>query len=115
MKVLRLTFLLLIGAFLFIQPAQAIITSTHVEATTIEQRTTELKKEFKAEKKMSKFEKFKKAFDFKDPVRKWLWLGLVLWIASAVMWAIPGIWYLGGLVSLAGTVCIVVWLIKEFG
>ena len=117
MKILRTTLLLIMGAFLFIQPVGAIVSSTHATATTVEQQSSALKKEFKAQKKVAKLQKMleKAGIDFKDPVKKWLWFGLGLWLLSAVMWALPGLWYLAGLVSLAGTICIIVWLVKMFG
>ena len=118
MKILRITLLLIMGAFMFIQPVGAITSSTNASATTVEQQTSALKKEFKAEKKAAKLQKMleKVGIDFKDPVKKWLWFGLALWLASVVLGVIvPGSWYLAGLVGLAGTICIIYWLIKEFG
>ncbi len=117
MKILKTILLLVMGTFMFTQPVGAIISSTNASATTIEQQSSALKKEFKGQKKTAKLQKMleKAGIDFKDPVKKWLWFGLALWLASAVMWALPAIWTLAGIVGLAGTICIIVWLVKEFG
>ncbi len=117
MKILRTTLLLIMGAFLFIQPVGAIVSSTSATTTTVEQQSASLKKEFKSQKRTAKLQQMleKAGIDLKDPVKKWLWYGLGLWIAAAVMSLIPGIWYLAGLVGLGGTICIIVWLVKQFG
>ena len=75
MKILKTILLLVMGTFMFTQPVGAIISSTHASATTIEQQSAALKTEFKAQKKLAKFEKFfaKVGVDTKDPVKKWLW------------------------------------------
>ena len=106
------------GAFLFLQPVGAVVSSTHTAVTTVEQQTSTLKKEFKAEKKATKLQKmFKKAFDFSDPVNKWLWFAIVCWGAAVILSLLPfavGLWYLYGLVGTAGTVFFIVWLVKKF-
>ena len=113
--------LLLIGAFSLatVSPTFAITsvaTTSTTSATTIAQQNANLKNEFKMQKKASKFQRLlqKAGIDFKDPVEKWLWIGLLLWLIGAVMWALPNVWYLAGLVTLAGTICIIVWLVKKF-
>ncbi len=121
------TLLLLIGAFFFIQPTYAMIEthSSQSTATTIEKQKNDLKKEFKAQKRMAKFEKlFKKAgVDFSDPVNKWMWFwifgwgaGLVLSIlaAATVTSGFGALWLLSSLCWLAGSVSLVIWLVKKF-
>lgn len=118
MKILRTTLLLIMGAFLFIQPVGAIVSSTHANATTVEQQSSALKKEFKAEKKTAKLQKmFKKAFDFSDPVNKWLWLAIVCWGVTVIFSILPftwSLWYLWSLIGTAGAVFFVIWLVKKF-
>ncbi len=115
MKILRTTLLLIMGAFLFIQPVGAIISSTHASATTVEQQSAALKTEFKAQKKLAKFEKmFSKArIDTSDPVKKWLWFTLIAVVASIVLYAI-GQYTLGYIASSAAGIFFVVWLLKYF-
>ncbi len=113
MKILRTSLLLIMGAFLFIQPVGAIVSSTHASATTVEQQSSALKKEFKAQKKLAKFEKMlaKAGIDTKDPVKKWLWFALIALVASIVFYAIGQYW-LGYLTSSAAGIFFLVWLLK---
>lgn len=113
MKILRITLLLVMGAFLFIQPVGAIVSSTQTTATTVEQQSSALKKEFKAQKKLAKYETLmqKAGIDVKDPVKKWLWLGIIALIASIVFYAI-GQWWLGYLTSSAAGIFFLIWLLK---
>jgi hypothetical protein len=85
----------------------------------------------------------KPGVDFSDPVKKWLWYALTGWVASIVLsivavvvgvgsvasvtttttgaavstgLGISGIlWLLAGVLSLAASVCFVIWLVKKFG
>jgi ABC-type multidrug transport system fused ATPase/permease subunit len=127
------TLLLLIGAFFFTQPAFAMIeTHTAQSEASIKKQNNDLKKEFKAQKRMAKLEKlFKKAgVDFKDPVNKWMWFWIFGW-AAAIVLAIVGaaivvgtvgtgfgiggiIALIGWLAGLFGTVSLVIWLVKKF-
>lgn len=113
MKILKTILLLVMGTFMFTQPVSAIISSTHASATTVEQQSSALKKEFKAQKKLAKFEKFlaKVGVDTKDPVKKWLWFALIALVASIVFYAI-GQWWLGYLSSTAAGIFFLVWLLK---
>jgi hypothetical protein len=128
------TLLLLIGAFFLIQPAYAMIeTHSAQSAATIEKQNNDLKKEFKAQKRMAKLERlFKKAgVDFKDPVNKWMWFWIFGWGAAIVLSVIAtaaavggafsggfGIWYalalIGWAAGLFGTISLVIWLVKKF-
>lgn len=121
------TLLLLLGAFFLVQPAFAMIeTHNTVSTAAIEKQKNDLKKEFKAEKRMAKFEKlFKKAgVDFKDPVNKWMWFWIFGWGAGIVISILAaatvtgggfgGLWILSSLCWLAGTVSLVIWLVKKF-
>lgn len=78
-------------------------------------------------KKMAKMEKrFAKRFgnstkvDFSDPVDKWMWFWLAGWAAGFLLYSFgyfiaAPFWYLGYLCWLAGTVCLVIWLLKKSG
>ena len=113
MKILKTILLLVMGTFMFTQPVGAIVSSTHASATTVEHQTSALKKEFKAQKKLAKFENLlaKVGIDTKDPVKKWLWFALIALIASIVFYAI-GQWWLGYLTSTAAGIFFLVWLLK---
>ncbi len=116
MKVLKTTLLLIMGAFMFIQPVGAIVSSTHTTATTIEQQTSTLKKEFKKEKRFSKLNDLlaKKGVDLNDPVKKWLWL-TILFVAASVVLSVLGVGgILARLVWAAASVCFLIWLAKYF-
>jgi hypothetical protein len=113
MKILRTTLLFIFGAFLFIQPAKAIISSTNATSTVVSQQSFALKQEFKAQKKLAKFEKImqKVGIDTKDPVKKWLWFAGIALVASIVLYAI-GQYTLGYLASSAAGIFFIVWLLK---
>ena len=113
MKVLRITLLLIMGTFMFIQPVGAIVSSTHASATTVEQQTSALKKEFKSQKKSSKLETFlaKKGLDLSDPVKKWLLLAGVFAIAGIVLNVLK-VAALANIAWAAVGVCLVIWLLK---
>jgi hypothetical protein len=81
----------------------------------------------------------KPGVDFSDPVKKWLWYALTAWAAGILLYIIATVvgvgsvasattgavstglgisgilWLIGGLLSLAGTICFVIWLVKKFG
>jgi hypothetical protein len=130
MKLMKITtFFMLLAAFLFTSPATAMIeTNTAASTTTIDKQKNELKKEFKMQKRFSKFEKLvkKAGMDLSDPVTKWLWFAIFGWGAAIIFWIISaaavttlstsfGIWaLLGTLCSLFGTVSFVIWLVKKF-
>jgi hypothetical protein len=113
----KLTLTIVFGFFLMNIPVQATTLVTSSEATTIniEKQKTELKKEFKKQKRAEKLAKFlaKAGIDFQDPVEKWLWFGIIGLLGGIVLgWTV--LWALGGLVSAAGFVCIVIWAVKKF-
>jgi hypothetical protein len=138
MKHLKATLFLLLGLFMFstVQPAMAITSPSNVSAVSIEQQRTDLKKEFKLQKRMSRFETLmnKMGVDFKDPVKKWLWFAVLGWAAGLVLYiiavatavgtvstgtgaglgisAILGI--LGWACFLFGGISFVIWLVKKF-
>ena len=77
----------------------------------------------------------KPGVDFSDPVKKWLWYALFSWLGGILLYIISAIvgvgsvtagattglglagilGLIGGILSLAGTVFFVIWLIKKFG
>lgn len=113
MKILKITLMLIMGAFMFIQPAKAIISSTNASSATISRQSFALKQEFKAQKKVAKLEKVmqKIGIDTKDPVKKWLWFTLIAVVASIVLYAI-GQYRLGYLASSAAGIFFIVWILK---
>ena len=113
MKILRTTLLLIMSAFLFIQPVGAIVSSTHASATTVEQQSSALKKEFKAEKKVAKLQKMlaKAGIDLQDPVKKWLWFALGLAIISVVL-SVINVGSLAYIAWVAAGICVIIWLLK---
>ncbi len=83
----------------------------------------------KVAKLQRKLEKFQKRIakmtsidiDLQDPVDKWMWywilgwaLGLALSIVFAITSVTPILW-LSSLAWLAGTIFLIVWLVKKFG
>ena len=72
----------------------------------------------KAERIMKRLErklaKKGNAWDFDDPINKWLWFGLG-GLGIAIVLGIVGLGGLAGLVGLAGVVCLVVWVLKHTG
>ena len=127
MKQMKITtLLLLISAFFLVQPAYAMLeTRTSTATATIEKQKNDLKKEFKAEKRMAKLQKFfKKAIDFKDPVNKWMWFWIFGWGAGIVLSILAvatvtgggfgAIWLLSSLCWLFGSVSLIIWLVKKF-
>ena len=130
MKQLKFTtLLLLLGAFFLVQPSYAMIeTHNAVSTTTIEKQKNDLKKEFKMQKRMAKFEKLfqKAAVDFKDPVNKWMWFWIFGWGAAIVLSIVGaaavtglsagfGIWYLlASLCGLFGSISLIIWVVKKF-
>jgi hypothetical protein len=81
-------------------------------------------------KKMTKFmsKRFAKAgggIDLQDPVEKWMWFWIFGWGAGLVLSILASavtfgtgfsiFWGLASLLWLAGSVCLVIWLLKKFG
>ncbi len=132
MKQVRFTLLMIFGAFLFLQPAQAAIMTRTESTELVVKRNEELKKEFKIQKKMNKLQKFLKKFkiDFSDSTEKWMWFWIFGWAAGLVLAIIAvatvsttltadatgfGIlWLLSTLCWLFGSVSLIVWLVKKF-
>jgi len=89
----------------------------------MEKKVAKLAQKF--QKRIAKFERlFGKSsnagVDFNDPVQKWLWFGLLGWLAGALLYSLgwfiaAPFWYLGYLCWLAGTICIVIWILKKTG
>jgi Flp pilus assembly protein TadB len=83
--------------------------------------------EKRMEKKIAKFQKrlAKKMadgqkVDFKTEPDKWMWFWLFGWGAGFLLysfgWFVAApFWYLGYLCMLAGTVCLIIWLLKKSG
>ena len=114
----QLTFLSFFSAFfLLISPSHAtIMPKSGGNKTVIEQQNAALKKEFKAEKRLAKLEKWLKKInvDLTHPVDKWMWFWILGWGAS-ILFSIAGVFPLAGLLGLAGTICLIIWLIKLYG
>lgn len=103
-------------------------TLTKAEAKAIQKIE---KKEARNQKRLGMLQKMmvkkmhKKAVDFKDPVNKWLWFGILGWgaglLLSIISWSVVTaggfgvLWLLASLAYLFGTVSFVIWLVKKFG
>jgi hypothetical protein len=57
--------------------------------------------------------------DFKSEPDKWMWFWIFGWGAAIVFsiigFGVPGFYWLGYLCGLAGTVCLIIWLLKKTG
>jgi hypothetical protein len=129
---------LFLAAFALLLPTTSIQASVSVTAdgATLTVSTKTEKKglsawiEKKAEKAIAKkVAKLQKRFakdgakvDFQDPVNKWMWFWLFGWgiglILQTLFWGgvfSGGLWALSGLFWLAGTVCLIIWLLKKTG
>jgi hypothetical protein len=134
MKQMKITLMFFIFSVLLSSSSQAMIMpTTATSPAQVETQKKELKKEFKAQKRMAKLEKFlkKAGVDFKDPVNKWMWFWIFGWgiallvnIIAAVAvtggaFGAGGLWILLGTIALLaglfGTVSLVIWLVKKFG
>jgi hypothetical protein len=120
MKKTQLSLLVILAVWLFAVPAHAIIVpkTTTAASPSIEQQKKDLKKEFKAQKRLAKMERIlKRAIDFNDPVEKWMWFWIFGWgiavVLSTFLWS--SVVYLPGLFWAAGTVCLIIWIVKKFG
>lgn len=86
----------------------------------------DIKKELRAAKKMAKAQKQMgkedgSSVDFSDPVQKWFWFWIFGW-GVAILFSIlagaagiGGLWWIGYLAGIFGTVSLIIWLIKKFG
>jgi len=82
-----------------------------------------IKRQQKATKRFNKVKNLlaKANIDLDDEVEKWMWFWIFGWgaaIALSIIAAIIGsviVSALASLVGLAGTVCLVLWLVKKFG
>ena len=122
---IKLSLFLIFGAFFLLQstPVFSMIeTTTSTQTVSIETQKKELKKEFKTQKRLAKFEKIMKkaGIDFNDPVEKWFWFWILGWgaglVLSALIWSVlpGGLWFLASLAWAFGTVSLIIWLIKKF-
>jgi len=126
MKNLNLLSLLIVVALLLgVQPATAVVSvQTNTETTTATISKKELKKQHRIEKLMDKIQKKMdkmeaKGLDRNDPVGKWLWLAIILAVASLVAsilfyssWLVVGLWWLPSLLWTAAGICFLIWLLK---
>jgi hypothetical protein len=142
---MKTVLLMLVSMFCFAttQPVLAITSSTATTTEMIANQSKELKKEFNTQKKMNKIERFfaKRAMDFSDPVKKWLWFWVLGWAAALVLFIIAAVvaaaavttvsstgavssggfgiagilWLIGWLAGLFGTVSLIIWFIKKNG
>ena len=116
-RIQQLTFLSIFSAFFFlISPSNAtIMPKSGGNKTVIEQQNWALKKEFKAEKRLAKMEQWLKKInvDLNHPVDKWMWFWILCWGAS-ILFSAARVFPLAGLLGLAGTICLVIWLIKLY-
>ncbi|MEI6409051.1 MAG: hypothetical protein WCR52_06695 [Bacteroidota bacterium] len=83
--------------------------------------------EKRMEKKMAKFQKRiakkiaeGKKIDFQTEPDKWMWFWIFGWGAGFLLYSFgyfiaAPFWWLGYLCMLAGTICLVVWLLKKSG
>lgn len=130
MKTFKFYLFLAVSTIIFSQPLMAITrVSTTLDGTTqivnksksSQEASKELKKQFRQEKKMAKFERLLSKFgmDFSDPVQKWLWLAIIAWGVAIILYIlgvfVPFVWYIAYLASLAGTVFFILWLVKMLG
>jgi hypothetical protein len=88
-----------------------------IDKSALKKQFKALKKQFKADKKNGTAMEDGAAIDFKDPVDKFLWFGL-LGVAAAIVLSIIsgpvfGFYWLAYLVWLAGVVCLTIWLLKK--
>lgn len=134
MKTFRITLSLFV--FALFTPFANISASTEVSAK--EARETMVKKiatgkaqgladAMKDTRMVKKLTKIQKRFfgkgqkvDFQDPVEKWKWFWIFGWAAGLVLYSIGWVgvsplWYLGYLCWVAGTVCLIIWLLKKTG
>lgn len=104
------------------------VATTNSQAMTMS-AIKEIKKEQRMEQRIERIQKKleKYGVDFSDPVNKWMWYWIFAWgaaiVVSILAWGIlsstvSGFGILGLLSSLlwlAGTVSLVIWLVKKFG
>jgi Flp pilus assembly protein TadB len=112
MKVLKTTLLLLMGAFLFIQPVGAVISSTHASTTTVEHSSISLKKESKINKFFSKFQKKGSKIDFSDDTGKWLWFAAIVGGVTLILQVFLGASILTSIGWAVTGGCLIVWFLK---
>ena len=120
-------------AFAFFAPIQ-LSASTAVSAKesrevivkkVIEQKSTVLTEKLSTSKMMKKAKRLAQFFgngekiDLQSEPDKWMWFWILGWsaaillsIMSIVIWPLA---YLGWLCGLAGTVCLVIWILKKTG
>jgi amino acid transporter len=118
---------MLFVAFLFTTPAVAAIETNTATATVIAQQNNELKKNFKMEKRQEMIQKNLKKSGFKNPVQKWLWLGLISLILGGLFYFIallgthasnaiyPFLAKLGVVLAILGVVFLLIWIVKKLG
>ncbi|MEZ4919540.1 MAG: hypothetical protein R2792_10610 [Saprospiraceae bacterium] len=135
MKAFKLFLAVLSFALLAPVASQAAVASTEAPQAAIERSEVKKEKKLFSEAKMAKMEKklakkMKKinkilgksgnSVDFNDPVDKWMWFWIFGWggaILISVLSVFTGgfLWYLSYLLWTAGTVCLIIWLVKKFG
>jgi hypothetical protein len=53
--------------------------------------------------------------DFQTEPDRWMWFWIFGWVIGFVLFFVPFIFYLGWLFWTAGTVCLVIWILKKTG
>ena len=107
-------------------PAFAVKKGAVKAVTETEVSDVDAKKAKKFEEKLGKLSaKIEKKFakkqakvgdagvDFSDPVDKWMWFWIFGW-GLAILLGLVGLGTLGWIVGVAGTVALILWLVKKF-
>lgn len=85
-----------------------------VERTSAQpDRRLEKRLEKKATRLLKKLSR-RAAIDLNDPVEKWMWFWLLAWGGGLVL-SVLGLGWLGWLLFVGGTVCLVIWLVRRSG
>lgn len=88
-----------------------------MDKSALKKQFKAFKKQFKANKKNGTAMEDGSAVDFKDPVEKFLWFGLLgiglAIILSVLSGPVFGFYWLAYLAWLAGVVCLTIWLLKK--
>ena len=123
MKITQTFFAIVILLFAFIAPCSAVHKAP--KDIGIERSKLDKKKAAKLDKKLQKLQKkmenkiAKKSanadggVDFSDPVDKWMWFWIFGW-GLAILLGLVGLGTLGWIVGVAGTVALILWLVKKF-
>ncbi len=134
MKMLRFTlFALALAVAAPITTVEAIVssqsTATEIAAASEPTLTKKQQRQLdRLEKKLAKAEaraaeksaSAEEKVDFEDPINKWMWFWIFGWSAAIIFsilgyGVIGGLYYIGYLCGLFGTVSLIIWLLKKSG